>query len=604
MALILFVGEMKSQSLCSGNLGDNIFTDGTFGMGADGVVPIDPKIAPGYTYVTRVPSDGQYTITKNTGLLSGLYPAWLKVGDQQDPNGYIMVVNASIAPDIFYEKVIEDICGNSVYEFSVDVFNLIKMGTPNHTKPNVAFLIDDVVIGNSGQIADNEKWNKYGYTFTTKPNQTSVKLTLRNNAPGGSGNDLALDNISFRPCGPSSFIGAEFDGVIFKCLNSASLNIKADIKAKNQVIRWESSKDSLIWTTVKTGFDSVLVHDNLAFGRYFYRYVSSGDIANINNPKCRVTSSVANVDVLPNIYLKSDTICEGLTYQFGNQRLTQSGRYEAKFNSSRNCDSTVVLDLVFTKSITILYSIENKDPLCSSSKDGSIDVKVKSTDRLPYTFSLGIGQNNLPFEKGINKNLGAGVYKFIISDRFKCTTKDSLLLIDPKDFILTAVKDTIIQLGNFVNFDVKGNYPIKDYMWSPPLPILSQLNPTFKPTTSNVYTLIASNGNDCKSTISIDLKVNNDFKIHISNALALDGSPSNKFLKLSPETEGVEKILNFSVYDRYGSLVNSTTNPNFDKLWDGSSNDKRITPGVYLYVMDLLLINGVERKVIGSVTCF
>lgn len=528
----------------------------------------------------------------------------MRVGDQQDPDGYIMVVNASIAPDIFYEKVIEDICGNSVYEFSVDVINLVRTGTLNHTKPNVAFLIDGVVVGNSGQIAENEKWNKYGYTFTTKPNQTSVKLTLRNNAPGGSGNDLALDNISFRPCGPSSFIGAEFNGVIFKCLNSAPLNIKADIKALNQVIRWEFSRDSTTWTTIKTGFDSVLIHDNFAFGRYFYRYATSGDIANINNPKCRVTSSIASVDVLPNFYLKADTICEGLSYLFGKQMLTQSGRYEEKFNSSRNCDSTVILDLFFANFKKSVFSVGKKNPLCGSSKDGFVEIKVSSIDRSPYAIALRKQATNIPFATGISNNLSAGVYKFIISDRYKCTTNDSFSLMDPEVFGLSAITDTTVQLGNLVNFDVKGNYPVKEYSWSPPLPIPNQISPTFKPSTSILYTLTASNINDCQATITVDLKVNNDFKIHISNALALDGSPSNKYLRLSPETDGVDRILNFSVYDRYGNKVSSNNNPSFDRLWDGTSNDKRITPGVYIYVMDLLLINGVERKVTGSVTCF
>lgn len=29
--------KLNGQSLCSGNLGDNIFTDGTFGRGMEGV---------------------------------------------------------------------------------------------------------------------------------------------------------------------------------------------------------------------------------------------------------------------------------------------------------------------------------------------------------------------------------------------------------------------------------------------------------------------------------------------------------------------------------------------------------------------------------------
>jgi hypothetical protein len=38
--------------------------------------------------------------------------------------------------------------------------------------------------------------------FTTPPGVSSIMLRIINNAPGGCGNDLALDDITFRPCGP------------------------------------------------------------------------------------------------------------------------------------------------------------------------------------------------------------------------------------------------------------------------------------------------------------------------------------------------------------------------------------------------------------------
>jgi len=50
------------------------------------------------------------------------------------------------------------------------------------------------------------EWNTYGFTFTTGPGVTEVSLSLVNNAPGGIGNDLILDNISFQACGPEALI--------------------------------------------------------------------------------------------------------------------------------------------------------------------------------------------------------------------------------------------------------------------------------------------------------------------------------------------------------------------------------------------------------------
>ncbi len=71
-------------------------------------------------------------------------------------------------------------------------------------KPNVSFLLDGQEIHSSGDVPEDEEWHTYGFTFTTDPGQFSLTLSLQNNAPGGNGNDLAIDNISFHPCGPEA----------------------------------------------------------------------------------------------------------------------------------------------------------------------------------------------------------------------------------------------------------------------------------------------------------------------------------------------------------------------------------------------------------------
>ncbi|MCB0549235.1 MAG: hypothetical protein KDD19_16775, partial [Phaeodactylibacter sp.] len=202
---LYWAAHLPAQQICTGNLGENIFTAGDFGSGPTNLVLSNPGIAPGYTYtLSPPPSDGFYTVTNNTGAWGGLFSTWLPIRDNSsDPQGYMMVVNASFSAGIFYEQTVDGLCENTLYEFTADVINLIRNSVSNHIKPNVSFLINDEVRYSSGDIPQNEQWNTYGFTFTTEPGETSVKLTLRNNAPGGIGNDLALDNISFRACGPA-----------------------------------------------------------------------------------------------------------------------------------------------------------------------------------------------------------------------------------------------------------------------------------------------------------------------------------------------------------------------------------------------------------------
>ena len=50
-------------------------------------------------------------------------------------------------------------------------------------------------------VSGSPTWLQYGFLFTTPADNAQIVLRLRNNAPGGQGNDLALDDIAFRPCG-------------------------------------------------------------------------------------------------------------------------------------------------------------------------------------------------------------------------------------------------------------------------------------------------------------------------------------------------------------------------------------------------------------------
>lgn len=72
--------------------------------------------------------------------------------------------------------------------------------------PEVDFALNDVPIYTVPiSIPNDKQWHRVGLTFVTKANLASaINLSVRNLAPGGMGNDLAIDNVSFRPCGSFS----------------------------------------------------------------------------------------------------------------------------------------------------------------------------------------------------------------------------------------------------------------------------------------------------------------------------------------------------------------------------------------------------------------
>ena len=191
-------------SICHGSLGDNIYPNGDFGSGIPNVIPVNPGLAPGYIYQTNPPpNDGYYSIANSTTPW-GWFAAdkWINIEDNgPEPNGYMMVVNASYPPGMFFQSTVA-VCEGTLYEFSVDVINIFESYFTGTIYPNLTFMIDNVAYCETGDISNDEQWHTVRFSFTTAPGQTSLLLGMRNNAPGGYGNDLAIDNISFRACGP------------------------------------------------------------------------------------------------------------------------------------------------------------------------------------------------------------------------------------------------------------------------------------------------------------------------------------------------------------------------------------------------------------------
>ncbi len=139
--------------------------------------------------------------------------------DHTDPGrGRSLIVNADIDPGRFYTLKIDNICPGSHLYFSAWVFNLINPNAPNtifygpntFNDPNLLFVLtsedgNTLTTYNTGSIpkvTDSAKnWRPYGFEFVAG-SSSSITLTLYNNAPGGNGNDLMIDDIEVYLCAP------------------------------------------------------------------------------------------------------------------------------------------------------------------------------------------------------------------------------------------------------------------------------------------------------------------------------------------------------------------------------------------------------------------
>ncbi|RME96028.1 MAG: hypothetical protein D6772_12440 [Bacteroidetes bacterium] len=601
--------------VCNGSLGDNIFQGGDFGRGVANIRLPDPRIAPDYTYAATnpPPEDGSYVLTNSTEAWPGLFPTWLPIGDNSDdPQGYMMVVNASFTPGLFYDQEVTDLCDNTLYEFSVDIINLIRPGVGGHIQPNVSFLLDGMLAFSTGNIPASGAWQTYGFTFTTEPGQSSVRLSLRNDAPGGIGNDLALDNISFRPCGDQALILPPDTAVI--CEDGAPFPLYATVDGDEFIrssIQWQRSPDGISgWENIPAARDSVYLHTDFRLGSYYYRFQIAGSEVNLSNPKCRINSNVKVLRVQAREYYRSDTICAGLSVSIGESIYTETGIYTDSLLSVYGCDSIVILDLLVLEDPDLRPSFNLRPPNCFDTNEGEIEIASIRNGIPPYIIQF----EDQPL--GLNRRFvglpGDSTYRIQITDATGCMLDTMVFLAAPVPLTLDLGPDQNLLLGESLSLRARTNFAAASYRWT--TTVAEQAIPCFQPqgcqevnwlplADQYVY-LTAEDELGCTITDSAFIAVATPRDVYIPNVFSPnDDGLNDHFMAFGP-TPRISSITRLQVLDRWGKLIfdgRELTPGVLREGWDGTVQGKPASIGVYIYQLEVRFLDGFTQTYSGDI---
>lgn len=197
-------------------------TEGSFFHGTT-LDRVSSPIVTGFNYVTIAngrPNDGSYAVVKSTSPTeyTGSSPAnsdrvfssWDIFGDHtgttdgagnpapgpgQD-GGYMLLVNAAYSPGSVFTTNVVGLPQNFDFTFSFWVRNISRTIT---VLPNLVLSVNGYDVYGTGSIDYTGEWVQKTFTFNTG-SSTSVAINLRNNAPGGSGNDWAIDDFTLNQC--------------------------------------------------------------------------------------------------------------------------------------------------------------------------------------------------------------------------------------------------------------------------------------------------------------------------------------------------------------------------------------------------------------------
>jgi gliding motility-associated-like protein len=497
----------------------------------------------------------------------------MRIGDDSpDPEGYMMLVNASYDSGLFYQQEITGLCENSLFEFTARIINLIRSGG-NAIRPNVSFLIDGVAVYSTGNIPENERWNTYGFTFTTQPGQTSV-----------------IDNISFRACGPRAAI-LPFQ-TSFVCEDSPFIVLDASLTGgqyTNPTYQWQQSFDEgITWSDMPGETSATFTHVNNVGGAYFYRYLLANSLQNLSNSSCRINSNSKTIRVTPKFTSFSDTICDGLSYNFGSNTFNRTGTSVDSLITQAGCDSIVTLNLFVIADKGIESILDIRSPLCVNESNGSI--RIDSILDGTSGFRILVDSIELADDM-VLQGLAKGEYDLKITDRYGCELDTFFNIFDPEAFDVDISSDNKINLGDSISISTSSNYDITEYQWfnSTLTNCRVDCNPvSVLPINSQWISLNAKSQNKCEATDSLYVEVNNEVKnLFIPNVFTPNSDAYNDFFELKADfPNSIERIETLVIYNRWGQIVyqeNELSNDRINKLWDGQFQNKPAITGNYFY---------------------
>ncbi len=335
------------------------------------------------------------------------------------------------------------------------------------------------------------------------------------------------------------------------------------------------------------GLDSSSITINSA-GNYFATTVS------ING--CIDTSAVVEVIVhqlpVPIITPSDSIICEGQTVTFqtssynsyqwyynnlpigsanvNNYVANQSGNYSVNVLDNNGCGGSAIQATLVIDSLTVSIA----------------------ANALNYCFGdtallIASGNNfiNLMWSNNVVGNsfqtVLPGIYTVTATSQQGCTAIDTFNLDFANRITINILaSDTVLTCDQSIELNVSG---ADSYFWEPATGLSDQNSskPIIEGITNSILFIVTGKKGNCSAVDSVNIEFEACSDIYIPNAFSPNGDGVNDIFRVLGSNI---KEFNFKIYNRWGALLFESGQ--IDIGWDGKYNDKDVTAGVYVWLLD------------------
>ncbi len=631
LIVALFIGLAGYAQ--NGSVGDPIINI-TFGTATD------PDFGGGTTTYfhnqTSELNDGEYRLGSN---INQGRMGWHNLRDHtnEQNEGMMLIVNASYDAGEFYRIRVSGLCQDTRFRFSAWIANANRAEEcdGNPIPPNVRFVVEDLngnvvsspyATGNI-QATSSPLWQQYGFEFDTG-NQSEFDLVLINDNPGGCGNDLAIDDIQFRPYGPqlSLIMDETFRQVdtLFFCESDATpITLSAEIISDDSyatapAYQWQTRQEGQVSWIDMPGKNNPQLSITPTPNQW-YRLTAAATMGNLDNLLCRISSdsirlarSVPQADIADMEML--GPICDDSSIQLDPPEYTGANVGPLTYqwllddgNGVSELPGATSTDYEFQAreagAVRLLRQAVNGcgDPFITHIFEVEVAETIHAAFTLPQDM-ICVDDEPLLLSGGILVNSdGEGVYSGngVVDGRFYPTLAGAgehtitfspppgTLCTEPSQAIITVLDSIYLEpMAEIVllrgqHITLRPQTDASQFRWSnePGLDNYRIQNPVASPDETTTYTLTAANSAGCEKVVDVKVTVLKD--LSVPNSFTPNGDGFNDTWQI----DGLEEYPNvvIQVFNRWGTLVFSSKG--YSIPWDGSFNGAPLPMATYYYTL-------------------
>jgi CHU_C Type IX secretion signal domain/CUB domain len=300
---------------------------------------------------------------------------------------------------------------------------------------------------------------------------------------------------------------------------------------------------------------------------------------------------------------------------------TVSTIYSVNLTSSNGCTRTM------TKEIRVATGTLTTSPDVSACSGNNVNLTATGTSNIGGTYRWSNGATTTSISPTVSSNSS---YTVTFSYGNNCTAIKTIQVTALPGFTARINPDTfsatrLIDQGNQItlNATLVGNAPSPTFAWTDnDKPSVTTQSASFKPSEpTHTYKVLATSSTGCTSSSQVTVTVRFP-GYEIPNAFTPNGDNINANFNIEFDPDNISKTFNagnahprfwkgnivvqsFQVFSRWGSLVydeksQSILNDKTYKGWDGKKGGTDMPSDVYVYLIKLLLPDGMAKSLSGE----